>query len=588
MQGSTSTQLLDNLCQRRLINSDQRRIIEADALQTELSVATLLSQYGFIDESVLMEFTNDEHDVRVVSLDNLLIDADALQWVDAATARRLKVLPIFFDNSSLRLEVAISDPSDVLVHDALEDLLRLHVSLSYCQAPLSEIEAAIARAYGFEQSLEFVIDELSKNDISDYETLDDVSDKEQGHPIVRLTNGLIMQAYRSGASDVHFEPEANYFRVRFRIDGMLKTWRTLHIDHWLACTTRLKVIGGLNIAESRNAQDGAFSLSIGSSVVDLRISVFPTLHGENVVLRLLDPANANKRLDQTGFDNYTRAQLLRVVSQPQGLVLLVGPTGCGKTTTLYALLNYLSDDSLNIMTLEDPVEYRLPGIRQTSVQSGKLDFASGVRGVLRQDPDIILIGEIRDRETAELALRASMTGHLVFSTLHTRSAFGVFQRLMDLGVERGVLLESVMGVISQRLLRTHCQVCRGTTVTSSCSACHGSGYSGRTAVAEVLHVDAALREFLHLEGWVLTESLQRVLEDSGFRTLEDAAWHMVDSGVTSVAEVHRVFGQDCCRVSEESQSSLSDLADSTDLTTPKDACQRSTTALAVMQAGVAR
>ncbi len=556
MQGRTSIQLLDSLYEQHLITSDQRRIVETDARQSVLSIPALLCEYGFVDDATLREYSADECDVRLVSLDTLLLDSDALQLIDADTARRLQVMPVFFDSDTRLLEVAISDPTNVLVHDALDDLLGRRVSITYCQASLSEIEAAITRGYGFEQSLDAVIDEMSHVDANSSNKPVDAADAEQGHPVLRLTNGLIMQAYRAGASDIHFEPEAHYFRVRFRIDGLLVTWRMLHIDHWPACATRLKVIGGLNIAETRTTQDGAFSLSVGSTTIDLRLSVFPTLHGENIVLRLLDPANACKQLDQIGFNEYTRRQVQQVIDQPQGLVLLVGPTGCGKTTTLYALLNHLADDAINIMTLEDPVEYRLPGIRQSSVQAGKLDFAAGVRGILRQDPDIILIGEIRDHETAELALRASMTGHLVFATLHTRSALGAYQRLTDLGVEQGVLLESVIGVISQRLLRTCCNACdqragkanpetaKTTNPLATCSRCRGSGFSGRRAIAEVLCPDTTLREIFASDGWIKTRRLCDALTQAGFQSLDQAARQLLDRGMTTAAEVQRVLGHE--------------------------------------------
>ena len=406
MQGSTSQQLLQMLEDQAYISRDQRLIIETDTKEKNLSVDVLLVEYGFISADAVNDCIVQLTGSRVVSLEQLIVDPQALDALDAAIAKRYQAFPVFYHNERSLLEVAVADPSDVIVRDVIDGQLAGRCTVEYCQASAPEIERAIESAYGFEQTLDAVIAELSGKQEANLSKQSRQNNQTNllanglEHPIVRLTNGLIMQAYREIASDIHFEPEAAFFRVRFRVDGLLRSCYSLHIQHWPACATRLKVMAGLNIAETRDCQDGAFSLRIGGAVVDLRLSVFPTVHGENIVVRVLDRSNAGKNLDDTGLDSTTCQVIRRAASEPQGLVLLVGPTGCGKTTTLYGLLNYLSDESVNIMTLEDPVEYQLPLVRQSSVSAtGKLNFANGIRSVLRQDPDIILVGEIRDAET---------------------------------------------------------------------------------------------------------------------------------------------------------------------------------------------
>jgi len=286
--------------------------------------------------------------------------------------------------------------------------------------------------------------------------------------------------------------------------------------------------------------------------------VFPTVHGENIVVRLLDRSNAGKRLHDTGLNQTTCEIIQQAASEPQGLVLLAGPTGCGKTTTLYALLNYLSDESVNIMTLEDPVEYQLPLVRQSSVSAtGGLTFAGGIRSVLRQDPDIILVGEIRDTETADLSMRAAMTGHMVLSTLHARSAMGAFRRLNDLGVDKSVLIDSISAIVSQRLLRVLCSRCKTPVTTSTnqknkksavtfqpngCVDCHDTGFKGRLAIAEVLTVDDQVRTCLYRDGWLETPTLKKALISNGFQSMQQAGNNALQQGLTSSDELQRVLG----------------------------------------------
>lgn len=558
MQGIS---LLNNLVDRGLLSEDQSIVLKTESKRQGGDIETVLLDSGFIDHALFDSIRAEEAGMQPFRFDNLLIDAVAIKLIDFDTAVRYGVFPIYYSEEAERLSVAVSAPHDILIQDALNSLLHGKCGIEYRFARASDIARAIECGYEQELSIDGIVRELAdwrgscEGDASlaaSRRALGNRTPEESLHPIVRLVDAIIIDAFRKRASDIHFEPEPGYFRIRYRVDGLLHTSRSVHSLHWPATATRLKVLAGLNIAETRAAQDGAFSLSIGSSTIDVRTSVFPTLHGENVVLRVLDPDKARLELADIGFDASTCQHILHAVRQPQGITLLVGPTGCGKTTTLYALLNQLADDTVNVMTLEDPVEYQLPMIRQCAVNgSSKLDFASGIRSILRQDPDIILVGEIRDRETAELSIRAAMTGHHVLATLHTPSALGVYRRLVELGVEPQVVAESVTAVISQRLLRLLCKHCKtpvqqgdkqtGGFSAVGCAECAGSGYLGRTAIAETLVFTAALRSLL-----VKSESASMIeaeLVNTGHQSLYAAGLALIGQGKTSIDELHRVIGE---------------------------------------------
>jgi len=552
MQGAV---LIDSLLDRGLISVDQSIVVKTESSQNGTDIETVLLNNGFIDETTVADLKTEATGMQICRFENRLIDPVALSMISVDTAIRYRVFPIYFDSERSILEVAVSSPNDILARDALNSLLYGKCSIEYRLARSADITRAIESSYELELSIDGIVSELGKTDTLASSTAtnpnsDILADGVQ-HPVVRLVDAVIVEAYKSRCSDIHFEPEPGFFRIRHRIDGVLQTARTIHVSHWPATATRLKVMAGLNIAETRDAQDGAFTLSIGGTALDIRMSVFPTIHGENVVLRLLDPATVKLDLAAIGFDAHTRKNLARALKHPQGMTLLVGPTGCGKTTTLYALLNQVADETVNVMTLEDPVEYQLPMIRQCSVNQGsKLDFASGIRSILRQDPDIILVGEIRDRETAELSFRAAMTGHHVLATLHTSSALGVYQRLIELGVDAPVVYESVNTIVSQRLLRQLCPLCKTLTdsdlgqpshyLPTGCNECGQTGYRGRTAVAETVLVTPELRGWLDEVGSGF--ELDQRMKTIGHRSLYGAGRALVNAGLTSFNELQRVIG----------------------------------------------
>jgi len=395
--------------------------------------------------------------------------------------------------------------------------------------------------------------------LQDIPKVEDLLDTQNDAPLIRLINALFTQALRDGASDIHIDPFETRSVVRLRIDGTLRDLiepaRALHA----AIVSRIKIMAQLDIAEKRLPQDGRITLRVAGRLIDVRVSTIPTGHGERVVLRLLDKQAARLDLSRLGMDERTLAQVDRLIREPHGIVLVTGPTGSGKTTTLYAALSRLDAKSLNIMTVEDPIEYDLEGISQTPINTRiEMTFARALRTILRQDPDVIMIGEIRDLETAQIAVQASLTGHLVFATLHTNDALSAVTRLVDMGVEPFLLASSLIGVVAQRLVRRLCLECRkpfaadaaqlealgfaptpGTFYTAQgCPACNQTGYRGRTGIYEFLTVDDGLRALIHDRA--SEQALRLYAEGQGMRSLRDDGMRWAAQGAISLEEVVRV------------------------------------------------
>jgi len=380
--------------------------------------------------------------------------------------------------------------------------------------------------------------------------------------MVRLIDALLADAVQRSASDIHFEPEAGFLRIRYRVDGVLRQIRSLHKNYWPAMVVRLKVISNMNIAESRAPQDGRISLSLVGRQIDFRVAAQPTIHGENIVLRILDRQKGIVSLDKLGLTDDNLDQLKLMLARPEGIILVTGPTGSGKTTTLYSVLNHVNTEAVNIMTMEDPVEYPMAMIRQSSInENAKMGFADGIRSMMRQDPDVILVGEIRDHETAEMAFRAAMTGHQVFSTLHTNSAVGAIPRLLDIGVLPDIMAGNIIGIVAQRLVRCLCPTCKhpysasqlerklldvspeqpDVTIYQSvgCKECEHRGYKGRTTVMELLRINADLEESIARR--ISTRELLNQALAGGFEPLANDACRRVLDGTTSLDEISRVI-----------------------------------------------
>ncbi|TFY97306.1 GspE/PulE family protein [Ramlibacter rhizophilus] len=405
------------------------------------------------------------------------------------------------------------------------------------QALAQRISAAYSQG---ESSAALVVSEVENDaDLSrmmqELPAVEDLLETSDDAPIIRMLNALLTQAARDGASDIHIEPYERHSSVRFRVDGTLREVvqpnRALHA----ALISRLKIMSDLDISEKRLPQDGRISLRIGTRAVDVRVSTLPSAHGERAVLRLLDKTESKLSLESVGMTGDTLRRFLGLITQPHGIILVTGPTGSGKTTTLYAALSRLDANSSNIMTVEDPIEYELSGIGQTQVNAKiDLDFAKALRAILRQDPDVIMIGEIRDHETAQIAIQASLTGHLVLATLHTNDAVSAVTRLTDMGIEPFLLSSSLLGVLAQRLVRKLCAQCGG----KGCSACGQTGYQGRTGVFELMIADEQIRDQIHRHA--AEAEIREAALAAGMTLMRDDGERLVREGITSREELLRV------------------------------------------------
>ena len=433
---------------------------------------------------------------------------------------------------------------------AWSEVRRQHAITHFQCLDASALSRRISEAYAqADSNAAAVVSEVeSDTDLSrmmqELPAVEDLLEVADDAPIIRMLNALLTQAARDGASDIHIEPFERHSSVRFRVDGSLREVVQPHRALHAALISRLKIMAQLDIAEKRLPQDGRISLRLGQRAIDVRVSTLPSAHGERAVLRLLDKSESRITLASVGMEGQTLARFEALVRQPHGIILVTGPTGSGKTTTLYAALQTLDAAHTNIMTVEDPIEYELAGIGQTQVNPKiDLSFAKALRAILRQDPDVIMIGEIRDHETAQIAIQASLTGHLVLATLHTNDACSAVTRLTDMGVEPFLLSSSLLGVLAQRLVRKLCPACAqptalGTMDTVGCDACNHSGYSGRTGIFELLTVDEPMRALIHARA--SEAELREAALRNGLTLMREDGERLVRAGVTSAQELLRV------------------------------------------------
>ncbi|WP_140626436.1 type II secretion system ATPase GspE [Methylibium rhizosphaerae] len=434
---------------------------------------------------------------------------------------------------------------------ALSEVLRLYAVDSIEREATSTLANRIAAAYaGGESSAAAVVGEVeSAVDLSrlmqDLPAVEDLLEAANDAPIIRMLNALLTQAAKDGASDIHIEAYERSSSVRFRVDGTLREVVQPNKALHAALISRLKIMAELDIAEKRLPQDGRISLRIGGRAIDVRVSTLPSAHGERAVLRLLDKGDSSKfSLESLGMSGETLTRFNKLVAQPHGIVLVTGPTGSGKTTTLYAALGTVDTSTTNVLTVEDPVEYELPGIGQTQVNAKiELTFAKSLRAILRQDPDVIMIGEIRDLETAQIAIQASLTGHLVLATLHTNDAPSAVTRLTDMGIEPFLLSSSLLGVLAQRLVRKLCPVCKkqdaqGRWHPVGCPECANTGYKGRCGVYELMVVDDQIQNLIHSRA--AESRLFVAAEQAGMKTMREDGERLVKTGITSLEELMRV------------------------------------------------
>jgi len=541
------------LVEEGLISREQLEIALREQKRTGEQLGRILQSLGFVSEDSLCASLSDELGVPRVSLSDYHFDPALMELVPAKLAEEHQLIALSVEDGVL--SVAMADPCDIVAVDAV----RKHTgrTVKVLAASPREIRVALDRYYADpekkDSQLEEAIQEAKRG-----AGLQSPEEAAGQAPIIELVDQLVVKALDDRATDVHIEPEEKLVRTRYRVDGILHQGPSIHKSLQAGLVSRIKIQAELDISERRTPQDGRIRFRSNDSEVDLRVSVYPTAHGENVVLRVLDKSSLNLKLETLGFDRTVVGTLRKMSDQPHGMLLVTGPTGSGKTTTLYSLLAAINSLEKNVVTVEDPIEYQLPMIRQSQVNPKiGLTFAAGLRAILRQDPDVIMVGEVRDLETARIAVSAALTGHFVFTTLHTNTAAGALPRLMDMGIEPFLLSSAVSGVLAQRLARTICAECRqayeasdaegeqlgcprGTRLFrgTGCQNCRGTGYRGRTVIYELLVMSDAIRK-LTLARASETE-LAAAGEGDGMKTMQASGREKVLAGVTTLEEVTRV------------------------------------------------
>ncbi|HQR51314.1 MAG TPA: GspE/PulE family protein [Methylophilaceae bacterium] len=549
------------MVQQGLISQDQLRIALMEQDQNNIPLGRQLVRLGFVTEAMVRDLVAHTIGQESVELSTVIADAEALKMVPEEFARRFHLLPIAYEESSKTLVVAMADMFNVVAVDQLRAILGGQVQIKPVLAGEAQLEEHIDQFYGYELSVDGILREIETGEV-DYQSLQGGGGGEEyTQPVVRLVGALLMDAVKRGASDIHFEPEYAFLRIRYRIDGVLQQIRSLHKTYWPGIAVRLKVISGMDIAETRAPQDGRLQITPAGRLFDFRGPSHPTLNGENILFRVLEREKSIIPLERIGLPDVTLEQLRLMMTRPEGILIVTGPTGSGKTTTLYSLLAFINTEAVNIMTLEDPVEYPVTMMRQTSVNEvNKVDFANGIRSIMRQDPDIILVGEVRDNDTAEMAFRAAMTGHQVFTTLHTNSALGTLPRLLDIGIAPEIMAGNIIGVIAQRLVRLLCSHCKEAYVPDEdeckllgikfkddiqvyrhkgCKRCSYTGYRGRMAIMELLRIDGEIDAMIARRSHL--DQIRAIAMEKGFVPLAEDGIRRILEGRTSLAEVARVI-----------------------------------------------
>lgn len=556
----TTLKVLDNigkeLVEAGLISADQLAVVEETRKNLGGDLGHILIRKGFLTKEQILQFLSERLNIPFISLKEYTADPDVAKIVPVSLAKKYHFMPLFKIEDTLT--VAMADPLDVLAMDELRAILKCNIQPMLASA--EEIEEAIAESY---RILERDIETGEGIEIIQYglDVEDAASDKLQeiasGSKIIAEVNRILENAVKERASDVHIEPQANSLKIRDRVDGALEERLILPKQMHLPIVTRIKILGGMDIAERRVPQDGRVRAKVAGTMIDMRISSYPTMFGEKVVIRLLTREQIIG-VDSLGFTPMERTSFEKIISHPHGIFLVTGPTGSGKTTTLYAALQRLNSQDRNIVSIEDPIENEIPGVNQAqvNVKAGMI-FASALRSILRQDPDIIMVGEVRDQETADMAVRSAITGHLVLSTIHTNTALGAVTRLKDLGVEPFLISSALVGLMSQRLVRKVCQHCRKKAKVDSeklvslglsadiipvrgqgCKFCRMSGYSGRMGLFQIIDIDDEMRNLI-AEG-AAEEKLRDVVRKRGIMSLRQRGMHFVIDGITTVDEVLRV------------------------------------------------
>ena len=520
---------------------------------TNLRIGEILVKNGWVTEKDLAEAISKQTKYPFVSLSMFRPMQEAIETIPESMARRLEVVPLSIDANANKLTIAVSDPFNILAFDEIRMITGMDLDIMI--ATLSDIKRAIESFYSVKSSIDRALIEVVEEESTEFDLSREEAVSIDDAPVVKLVNTILGQAVESGASDVHVEPFESETRVRYRIDGVLFDMLTFPKHLHPPVSSRIKIMSGMDIAEKRHPQDGRILLRAAGRRIDIRVSSLPAIYGEKLVLRLLDQATAMVGLEKLGLDPEEKVVLDKIIEVPYGIILVTGPTGSGKSTTLYSILQTLNSYDVNITTVEDPVEYTITGVNQVQInEKAGLTFDTVLRSILRQDPDIILVGEMRDTETAQLAVRAALTGHLVLSTLHTNDAPSSIIRMVDMEIPPFLVSSSVVAVIAQRLVRKLCPSCKVpyelpqdvaeslgldgfTTVYKpvGCDECRGTGYRGRTAIFEIMPMTEEIRRAV-MTG-ATSDDLRAMAIRQGMRTLRVSGAKKVKDGITSADEV---------------------------------------------------
>ncbi|MDD5044690.1 MAG: ATPase, T2SS/T4P/T4SS family [Candidatus Omnitrophica bacterium] len=540
----SQVEIIDLLLKHGLVTQAQVDKALEEAKVTGLTAERMLRDLGFISEEEIANIKAAALGVPFIDLTDYFIDEEIIKLIPESVAKKYKSVPLFKIGNNLT--VAMVNPQDVHAIDKIRDVTKAD-AIEPVLATEKNIINIIDSYFGVTGTVEDILRHIEKEKASGETT------------IIKLVNVIIMQAMKDRASDIHIEPEEDKVRVRYRIDGVLREINSMPKTLQSAVISRIKVLSDMDIAESRKPQDGRIRVKMETKDLDIRVSSFPTNHGENIVMRLLDKSSVLLGLKDLGFGDNDLKEFEKLIHRPNGIILVTGPTGSGKTTTLYAALSTINSVERNIITLEDPVEYELPMIRQTPVNpKAGITFATGLRSILRQDPDVIMVGEIRDRETADIAIQAALTGHLVLSTLHTNDAPSALTRLIDMGIEPFLISSSVIGILAQRLVRTICDKCKERFIPppevvkelgvegkyefykgKGCDKCRMTGLVGRIGIYELLPIHEEIRNMVDLKKSA-DEIKRKAIEMGAMKTLRDDGIEKAKKGITTLEEVVRV------------------------------------------------
>lgn len=559
MPTTNSADIAARLLEKKVISDDQLAIAvkEQERLRGTKTVAAILVEMGFISEGALGEILNESSTIKKFDIKSSIIDSRLVKKIPKEFALHNKLIAISYSNNTVT--IGMSDVFDIVALDQVRRIFPPHFKIVPVYVSEADILHAIDQYYDYEMSIEGILKEIEGNK--------DNSINDEAHlrgdyrsPMVRLVDAILTDAVHRSASDLHFEPENLFLRIRYRIDGKMVQVRSIHKDYWSAIAVRLKIMSGMNIAEARKPQDGHIQSEVLGRRIDFRVSTQPTINGENIVLRILDEKQSILSLEKLGFSPDSIRLVDKMIKRPEGVIIFTGPTGSGKTTSLYTIINSINSIDRNIMTLEDPVEYHIPMVRQSNIKTDSgVDFASGIKAILRQDPDVILVGEMRDKETATTAIQAAMTGHQVYSSLHTNDALGAIPRLMNMGVPSYLIAGSLIGVVAQRLTRKLCPNCKKehpiddlerkllgpkynhiTTLfkAEGCDNCSNSGYKGRVVVNEILTVDRELDDLI-MSNASRKEMLKYAIS-KGFKPMVEDGIEKVIAGIIDLKELMSV------------------------------------------------